>query len=398
MYRTIFYSLLLAGLLGACAAPSRPAADVTAHLAYCTRQVKKALPALEKTDRIPRNITGNSTAKNWNCTPVYDWTSGFWPGILWYVYEETADPEIRAQAERFTGALFPVADRPADNHDLGFMLYCSAGNGYRLTGNPAYKAILLRAADSLATLYNARVGTLCSWPGMRKKMHWPHNTIIDNMLNLELLFWASKNGGDKNLYAIAERHAEVTRQNQFRPDHTTCHVVVYDTITGHRLQQVTHQGYSDSSTWARGQAWAIYGFTMCYRETGNPAFLQTARQAADAYLARLPADYIPYWDFDTPDIPHTPRDASAAAVTASGLLELCRFTTDKQAAARYKAAALHMLASLSGPSYRSGETNVSFLLHSTGHYPNGSEIDASIIYADYYYIEALTRLKQLEGN
>ena len=229
---------------------------------------------------------------------------------------------------------------------------------------------------------------------MREKMGWPHNTIIDNMLNLELLFWAAKNGGGEQLYKIANRHAEVTMENQFRNDFGTCHVVVYDTITGNRIKQVTHQGYADSSMWARGQGWAIYGFTMCYRETRNPAFLETARKAADLYLSRLPEDMIPYWDFDAPGL-EEPRDASAAAVVASGLLEMSLYMQDEVDAEKYKSTAVKILASLSSPAYQSREHNQAFLLHSTGHKPNNSEIDASIIYADYYYIEALIRLDKI---
>lgn len=392
MYR-ISSILLLIGLL-ACTSPVQQM-NPDAALTYCVQQVNKSLPLLNDSTQLPRNVLNGATTANWNCTSIYDWTSGFWPGILWYVYEYNQDESIRKEAERFSAALFPVSDRKADNHDLGFMMYCSLGNGYRLTGNPIYKAQMLRTADSLAVLYNPLVGTIHSWPGMREKMGWPHNTIIDNMINLELLFWASKNGGDKKLYDIANRHAEVTMNNQFRHDYSTCHVVVYDTITGKRLSQLTHQGYADSSMWARGQGWAIYGFTMCYRETKNPEFLRTAQQAAAIYLKNLPEDFIPYWDFNAPGIPNEPRDASAAALVASGLLELCQFTEDPVLAASYKHAAINMLQSLSSDLYQSREQNNAFLLHATGHWPNKSEIDASIIYADYYYIEALLRLKKL---
>jgi len=233
---------------------------------------------------------------------------------------------------------------------------------------------------------------------MRKQKGWPHNTIIDNMLNLELLFWASKNGGGKDLYNIAYSHALVTSQNQFREDYSTCHVVVYDTINGKRISQLTHQGYADKSMWARGQAWAIYGFTMCYRETGEPSFLEIAQKAADIYLKRLPEDYIPYWDFDVPNLLNEPRDASAAAVVASGLLELSSYVKDKAKADAYFNSAVEMIKALSSPAYRGGQTNNAFLLHSTGHKPGGTEIDASIIYADYYYIEALIRLNKIYNN
>ena len=393
MYK--LYSLLLLFILsGVSCSGDKVTLDTGASLKYCEQQVNRSLPLLKESFKMPRNILSDESSGNWNCTSIYDWTSGFWPGILWYLYEYDHDENIKKAAERFTAALYPVVDRKTDNHDLGFMMYCSLGNGYRLTGNEEYKKVLLRAADSLATLYDLRVGTIHSWPGMREKMGWPHNTIIDNMLNLELLFWAAKNGGGEQLYKIANRHAEVTMENQFRNDFGTCHVVVYDTITGNRIKQVTHQGYADSSMWARGQGWAIYGFTMCYRETRNPAFLETARKAADLYLSRLPEDMIPYWDFDAPGL-EEPRDASAAAVVASGLLEMSLYIQDEVDAEKYKSTAVKILASLSSPAYQSREHNQAFLLHSTGHKPNNSEIDASIIYADYYYIEALIRLDKI---
>jgi unsaturated chondroitin disaccharide hydrolase len=233
---------------------------------------------------------------------------------------------------------------------------------------------------------------------MRAKMNWPHNTIIDNMINLELLFWATKNGGDQRFYDMAVKHAETCMHTIVRPDYTTFHVAVFDTVDGHFIKGVTHQGYSDSSMWARGQAWAIYGYTMCYRESGKPEFLETAQKLADVFIKRLPEDGIPYWDFDDPLIPNTTKDASAAAVAASGMLELSGLVNDETAKAKYKNVAVAMLAKLSTPMYLSGDKNQALLLHSTGHKPNGGEIDASIIYADYYYLEALLRLKKMGKN
>ena len=381
-----------------CSCSSHSKFEVEPLLDYCGGQIEKSLNSLDDTTQMPRNILSDKDERKWNCTSIYDWTSGFWPGILWYAYEYSHDAEIKKQAERYSSALYPVLDHKPGNHDLGFMMYCSLGNAYRLTGEQKYKKMLLRAADSLATLFDERVGTIHSWPGMRQQKGWPHNTIIDSMLNLELLFWAAKNGGNKRLYDIAFSHAEVTANNQFRDDYSTCHVVVYDTLSGKRISQLTHQGYADESLWARGQAWAIYGFTMCYRETGNVVFLDVAQKATDTYLQRLPADYIPYWDFDAPGIPEEPRDASAAAVVASGLLELSLYIKDKKKAEHYFDAAIKMLEALSSPAYLSGEVNNAFLLHSTGHKPHGSEIDASIIYADYYYIEALIRLNRINNN
>ena len=369
--------------------------DVDKELAYCDAQIRKALPNMTDPGRGARNIAADASDPQWHCSDINDWTCGFWPGILWYDYEFTKDEEIKRQAERFSEAIIPILDNKNHSHDLGFMFFCSLGQGYRLTQNPEYKKQLLRAADSLALLYNPVVGTINSWPGMCKTKSWPHNTIIDNMINLELLFWAAKNGGSQRLYDIAKRHAEVTMENQFRDDYSTYHVVVYDTISGNRLARVTHQGYADESMWARGQAWAVYGFAMAFRETGEKAFLQTACKAADRLLENIPEDYVPYWDYSDPDIPNAPRDASAASVTASGLIELSQLVDDAQLSEYYLGIAQKMLISLSSEKYQSRDKNVAFLLHSTGHYPDGSEIDASIVYADYYYIEALHRLKML---
>lgn len=362
---------------------------------YCAEQAKKTLALMPSgPDNLPRSVDhGKST---WHFTSYHDWCSGFWPGILWLLFEGTGKQEWKFAANRYTKELAPLVDERGFDHDLGFMVFNSFGNGYKLTANPEYKKVVLKAADSLATLFNPKVGTILSWPKMVHKMGWSHNTIIDNMMNLELLFWASKNGGGKHLYDIAVKHAETTMHNHFRPDYSAYHVVVYDTVSGKKIKGVTHQGYADNSMWARGQSWAIYGFTMCYRETRKPEFLDFAQRVTDVYLSRLPADLIPYWDFNDPGIPNVSRDASAACVTASALLELSTYVKDKQKAKFYRGKAIQMLEELSSPAYESGDLNPAFLLHSTGHHPAGTEIDASIVYADYYYLEALVRLKKLE--
>jgi len=363
-------------------------------LDYCVSKVALDTAMIKEMDGMPRTIDGNKT--DWQFARIGDWTNGFFPGILWFAYEYTGDPVWKREADRVTWALAPIAFRNNFDHDLGFILYNSFGKGYRLTGDTAYKRILLASADSLATLFNPRVGTILSWPGMRQRMGWPHNTIVDNMMNLELLFWAARNGGSRRLYDIAMKHAETTMQNHFRPDYSAYHVVVYDTVTGKRIKGVTVQVYSDSSMWARGQSWAIYGFTMCYRETRDARFLNFAQKVAGIYLKRLPVDRIPFWDFDDPSIPKAPRDASAAAIAASALLELSGYVKDPSLARYYRSQAEAMLSSLSAAPYRSGNQNRAFLLHSTGNKPSGGEIDASIIYADYYYMEALLRLKHLQ--
>lgn len=386
-------------LLAACSA-SKSGFEEEA-LKYCDRQVHRTLEELKAEDggidytMMPRNIM--DSLSTWHCRKAVkeEWCSGFWPGILWYDYEFTGDEKIKEEAEKFTDSLKFLAETPAYDHDLGFLVFCSYGNGYRLTHNPKYKQVILAVADTLATLYRPRVGTILSWP-RNVGMFGGHNTIMDNMINLEMLMWASKNGGSPALADIAISHADKTMKYQFREDYTSYHVAVYDTLTGEFIKGVTHQGYADNSMWARGQAWAIYGFTVMYRETKESRYLDFVQKVADVYLQRLPEDYVPYWDFDAPDIPDAPRDASAAAVVASALLELSTYVSADKGV-EYRKVAVKMLESLSSDKYQSRTHKPSFLLHSTGHWPAGSEIDASIIYADYYYIEALLRLKKMNG-
>lgn len=375
--------------------------DADEALVYCDAQVRRTLDELAQRDggvdytMMPRNIA--DSASHWYCSKVTkdEWCAGFWPGILWYDYEYTNDPAIRQEAEKFTASLEYLTYEPAYDHDLGFLMFCSYGNGYRLTRNESYRQAILRSAEALSALFNPKVGTMLSWP-RNVAMFGGHNTIMDNMINLEMLFWAAKNGGDKKLYDMAVSHADTTMKYHFRPDYTSYHVAVYDTLTGEFVKGVTHQGYDDNSMWARGQAWAIYGYTVVYRETKEPRFLDFVQKVADVYLEHLPDDYVPYWDFNDPAIPYAPRDASAACVVASALLELSGYVSPEKGQ-EYKKAAVCMLESLSSDKYRSGKSKPAFLLHSTGNYPSHSEIDAAIIYADYYYIEALMRLKRMKS-
>jgi unsaturated chondroitin disaccharide hydrolase len=379
-------------ILAGCSSPF----DVNKNLDYCRDQAAKTAATIKTYDSLPRTIDKGDT--RWKMISYRDWTSGFWPGTLWYVYEHTRDEQWKTKAIGFTQTLAPLASEKAHDHDLGFQIFCSYGNALRLTGDTSYKKIILAAADTLATLFNPKTGTILSWPGNVAK-YGGHNTIIDNMMNLELLFWAAKNGGPAKLYDIAVQHANTTMANHFRPDHTSYHVIVYDTVSGKAIKKLTHQGYSDSSMWARGQAWGIYGYTMVFRETKKPEYLDFAQKLADVYLKALPHDLVPYWDFNAPDIPQAPKDASAAAICASALIELSGYTADKAKGDAYLQKAKDILASLSTDKYQSRNVNDAFLLHCTGHKPKGSEIDASINYADYYYIEALTRLKkQSEGK
>lgn len=398
MKSNILKAFLLGYLMQACS-EGKYSLDVDNELDYCHAQIGRTLSELKDAEGridyaiMPRNIM--DSLSTWHCREVSEkeWCGGFWPGVLWYDYEHTQNPEIKKEAERFTASLKFLSKIPAYDHDLGFLVFCSYGNGYRLTQNPEYKNVVLATADTLATLYNPNVGALLSWP-RHVGAYGGHNVIMDNMINLEILFWAAKNGGNPTLYDIAVSHANKTMENHFRSDYTSYHVAVYDTLSGNLLKNCTHQGYADNSMWARGQSWAIYGYTMVYRETKDVKYLDFAQKVTDVYLKNLPKDYIPYWDFNDPAIPNAPRDASAACVVASALLELHTYLPEEKGR-KYKDAAVRMLESLSSEKYQSRASKPSFLLHSTGHKPAGSEIDASIIYADYYYIEALLRLKNI---
>ena len=371
------------------------------QMEYCVGKVRTALSQLRDGEgkydytMMPRNILDGKT---WNCRKAKpeEWCSGFWPGVLWMAYKASGDGEIRQAAEGYTKELDFVATRQAYDHDLGFITINSWLKGIEALGDKApqhYRRTALAAADSLATLYNPKVGTILSWP-RHVKDYGGHNTIMDNMINLELLFWASRNGGSRLLHDIAVSHAVTTMKHHFRPDGSCYHVAVYDTLTGDFLRGQTHQGYADYSMWARGQSWAIYGYTMVYKYTRDPLFLAFAQKVTDIYLKRLQEtsdDLIPRWDMD--DLrPDAPKDASAACVVASALLDLGDFIGGVHGK-YYREMAIKMLAQLSTDRYLSQDKNSSFLLHSTGHHPAGSEIDASIIYADYYYIEAIGKLK-----
>lgn len=389
---------LLAGILLTGMGCSTPKSElmVEENLENAVQKVEKTLAGLpENPPNIPRNVTDNS--EKWNYIDFKDWTSGFWPGILWYAYEVSGEDRLKSAADAFSRQLTPLSQMKAFDHDIGFQIYNSFGNGYRITGDPAYKQVMLAAADTLATLYNPVVGTILSWPREVPGVDYPqrHNTIMDNMINLELLFWASKNGGSKDLYDLAVRHAEVTMENAFREDGSSYHVVVYDKESGKAVKQITHQGFADASMWARGQAWAIYGYTLVYRETKDPRFLAFAQKVTDIYLKNLPTDRVPFWDFNDPAIPNAPRDASAAAIVASGLFELSSLVKDKELGKSYFLEAEKMLSSLSA-TYQTEGKNTALLTQVTGHKPNGTEVNASINYADYYYLEALIRYRNLK--
>lgn len=400
-----YLCLVFIFVLVSCSAQNRK--FVESNLKFATLQTNGMLKVATDVTMFPRTTANDGTLK---LTNMYDWTSGFFAGNLWYLYENTQNDALKQEAIRWTESLEPLKNFK-DHHDLGFMMYCSYGNAYRLTQNPRYKAILIQSAESLSSRFSSKTGCIKSW-NYRKawngKTEWFYPVIIDNMMNLELLFFASKESGNPKYRDIAITHAETTLKNHFRKDFSTYHVVNYDTITGAVLNQATMQGYTDASTWARGQAWAIYGFTLVYRETKNPRFLAAAVGAADFYLnnKNLPKDMIPYWDFNAKDANFTPdwkyngqrsltlRDASAAAITSSALFELSQYAENKSKI--YRNAAKTMLFNLS-KNYRgeAGNNNNFILKHCVGSFPHNEEMDVPLIYADYYFLEALMRYKNL---
>ncbi len=383
-------SFLLIALVIVLAVPGRSETDPLAtrvrhSLAYAQQQYLHTLAELKDTIVYPRS---SPLAGGWKHVEGDDWTSGFFPGTLWYLAEWSGDSTLRAAAIRFTDGL-ESQQYNSGTHDVGFMMYCSYGNGYRISPSRHYKDVLLQSAKTLAGRFRPEVGCIKSWDW---SPDWGFPVIVDNMMNLELLFWASKNGGGDTLRSLAIRHAETTLKHHFRPDGGTYHVVDFDTLSGRVIRKQTHQGFSDESVWARGQAWALYGFTMTYRETRDRRFLDAAVRAADFFLSHLPPDHIPYWDFNAPDIPHAAKDASAAAIAASGLLELAGFVTGQAQRDAYTEGAAAILTSLTASPYLSeGSPSEGVLNHCTGNHPGGLEIDVSLIYADYYVVEAMLR-------
>jgi unsaturated chondroitin disaccharide hydrolase len=324
------------------------------------------------------------------------WCSGFYPGTLLYIYEQTKDTIAYNEATR----ILKVLEKEKYNtstHDLGFMMYCSFGNANRIAPQPAYKEILLTSAKSLASRFNPTVGCIKSWNSKASD----YLVIIDNMMNLELLFWATQATGDSSFYKIAVTHANTTMKNHFRGDYSSYHVINYNVLTGEVQQKRTAQGFANESAWARGQAWGLYGYTVMYRETRDKKYLEQAKHIASFILnhPNLPADKIPYWDFNAPNIPDALRDASAAAAISSALLELCKYV-EAADAKKYVAVAVTILKHLSSPTYKATlGTNGGFLIqHCVGHMPQQTEIDVPLTYADYYYVEAMMRYQQLVAS
>lgn len=381
-------TLLSATLIASCVPGQSGTPDTARALETATVQLKAAGGAWLDAKNFPRSYGDGKFHE----MEFDDWTCGFYPGSLWLTYEMTGDEELAALARHYTAKL---ADVPAmtHTHDLGFMVMPSFGLEYALTGDENAKAAVVQAAHSLAGRFNDRIGLIRSWDFGE----WNYPVIIDNMMNLEMLFTVAEWTGEKHLAEIAVSHADRTMENHFRPDNSSWHVVSYND-DGTVESKTTWQGTSDDSRWARGQAWGLYGYTVCYRFTHEQRFLDQAKRIAALIigLPDMPSDKIPYWDYDAPGKPEAPRDASAAAVTASALFEL-QGMVDLELSAKYRAYAEDILRALCSDVYLAEPgTNGNFILmHSTGAAPFNSEIDDAICYADYYFLEAIKRYKAL---
>lgn len=406
---------LLASLsVSSCNSKDKPV-DTEEILVFADTQIKGLLDNLNEEEvRFPRSLQGDGSLKT---VGLKDWTSGFFPGSLWYLYDATKEEFWKQKALLWTKKLEPL-QYFTSHHDIGFMMYCSYGNAYRLLKDESHKAILINAAKSLCTRYYPEAGVIRSWDYKRshKGTDWHCPVIIDNMMNLELLFFAAKETGDESFRKIAIRHAEETIKNHLRSDYSSYHVVNYDTITGQVLDRDTYQGLAENSAWSRGQAWGIYGFTMTYRETRDQRFLETAKKMADFFIhhPNLPDDNIPYWDMNagqagyTPDFAFDPgqynpppRDISAAAIIASALIELSEYA--EKEGKLYFETAEKMLRSMSSPGYtaQAGQNGNFILMHYVGNFSSGpdrGEIDRPCVYADYYYLEALLRYQKRIGQ
>ncbi|WP_343592667.1 glycoside hydrolase family 88 protein, partial [Flavobacterium sp.] len=314
--------------------------------------------------------------------------SGFFAGNLWQLYRLTGDSKYKEQAQKWT----PFSKKESVNsnsHDVGFKVFCSFGEALKVENKKEYEAVIIKGAETLCTRFNPKVGSIRSWDF--NKEIWDYPVIIDNMMNLELLFEASKLSGNPKYRNVAIQHANTTLKNQFREDNSCYHVIDYNPNTGAVRKKTTLQGYNDDSVWARGQAWAVYGFTMSYRYTKDEAYKKQAEATALFFMTNknLPEDGIPYWDLKDPSIPNSPRDVSAAMVMASALYELYDYTKKEN----YLAFADKLMTSVQTDKYiLDTEIKAPFLFdHSTGNWPKHDEIDEPIIYADYYFLEALLR-------
>ena len=365
--------------------------DLNKVIKAASSQYRHAVNEYKDSTKIPRSTKPDGTLFT---VTSKDWCSGFFSGSLWLLYDLTKDDFYKNAAIKWSVAI-EKEQYNTTTHDLGFMMYIPFGAAYKDTKSEAYKSIIIQSAKSLATRFHPKVGLIKSWDGGR--FNYP--VIIDNMMNLELLFEASKLTGDDTYKQIAIKHADKTIENHFRKDYSSYHVVNYDSLTGKVIKKQTHQGYADESAWARGQTWGLYGYTMMYRYTKDEKYLDQANHIADFIMNHpdYPKDGVPYWDFNDPKIPNTYRDASAGAVMASALLELKNYV-GKEKGKKYFKQAEKILTTLSTPEYLASSGNSNFIIkHCVGNWPNGKatgEIDAAINYGDYYYLEALKRYKE----
>ncbi|MBC7887872.1 MAG: glycoside hydrolase family 88 protein [Ferruginibacter sp.] len=390
MLKTRLKKSLLAGcLLLLLNAAFAQTIDVKKEMAFAAQQYKGMLGSHPDLSKFPQSLLPDGTPKDMASSW---WCSGFFGGSLWYLFESTRDTAWRNAAQKWTMAVEKEKNNTG-THDLGFMLYCPFGNGYRLTNNDGYRQIMLTGAASLATRFNPAYGVIKSWDGWKG---YDYPVIVDNMMNLEFLFWAAKTSGNKFFYNASVTHADNTLKNHFRKDYSSYHVVCYGEA-GKVLARKTHQGFSDSSAWSRGQAWGLYGYTVMYRETKQKKYLEQAEHIAQFILnhPNLPKDKIPYWDFNAPGIPAEERDASAGAVISSALFELSQYSRTNRK--QYFTAATTILSSLASPAYKAalGSNGHFILKHSVGSKPHASEVDTPLVYADYYYLEALLRYDRL---
>jgi len=394
--RKIFYFHFVIAVVAGCLSCSNKPEPVDKlidrSLATALRQYTLMAEVMkDKPDLLPRTV--DTTGKLVTYKSSW-WCSGFFPGTLWYLYEYSGDEKLKEYAKEMTARVEKEKFNKG-THDLGFMLYCSFGNGLRITGEESYNEVLLTGAKSLITRFRPKIGCIQSWNSRRG---WQCPVIIDNMMNLEFLMWAFKKTGDSTYYRICISHSDTTIKNHFRPDYSTYHVVSYDTITGQVEKKQTAQGYSDESAWARGQSWGLYGFTMMYRETKLERYLDQAIHIADFLInhPNLPEDKIPYWDYNAPDIPKALRDASAGAIMASALIELSGYVDPVKSKA-YLEVAEKQLRTLASPKYLAepGENGNFILKHSVGSLPGKSEVDVPLTYADYYFVEALLRYREI---
>lgn len=386
--------LLLAGILlvaiTACTRSDKKVEALKHAIDVAEYQLKQSAAEFDTTQLFPRSWK----ADKFRAVDAYDWTSGFFPGSLWIGYQLTGDETLKAEAEKYTARLHEIPVYKG-THDLGFMVFCSYGMQQAVENDETSAAAIVEASNSLSSRFCDSIGAIRSWDFGP----WNYPVIIDNMMNLEMLFWASRHTGDKTYYDLAVRHADKTLANHFREDNSSYHVISYNN-DGTVESKGTFQGFADDSAWARGQAWGLYGYTMCYRETGFERYLEHAQKIAELIMnhPNTPEDRIPYWDYNAPNIPDAPRDTSAAAVMASALFELSTMV-EGELSQRYFDYGETLLMALSSDAYlaKKGENGGFILMHAVGHLPANSEIDVPLNYGDYYYLEAIRRYLGLRG-